>query len=133
MLLDHQFNAYVTQYQKVFFFGKKEKILVLGIPLLTELNRAQIKSILAHELAHVSNQDTRIGAWLYKVDASWGKLMYELENNDIDGTILFRTFIKWHYPRFHAYSHVLRRQEEYLADAFAAKVISVEDTSQALI
>ncbi len=116
IVLDTRYNAAVTQRSKFGLFGPKQNILIIGIPLVSSLNREQFTAVLAHELAHISHADTSYGSFIYRVRMTWGQLMFALEKNEQFGTFLFRRFIKWYYPRFSAYSFVRARQAEYAAD-----------------
>jgi Zn-dependent protease with chaperone function len=132
IVLDTRYNAAVTQYPKFGLFGPKQNILLIGVPLLSSLTREQFTSVLAHELAHISHSDTAFGAMIYRVRRTWAQLMISLEENEQFGTFIFRKFIKWFYPRFSAYTFVMARQQEYAADAAAAKVTSPEAVRDSL-
>ncbi|RHW40371.1 hypothetical protein D1B31_12545 [Neobacillus notoginsengisoli] len=126
IVLDDDFNAAVLQHHKFGLFGPKKNILLIGIPLMSSLTREQFISVLAHELAHISHSDTSFGAMIYRVRMTWAQLMTSLEKNEQFGTFLFRKFIQWFYPRYSAHTFVMARQEEYAADAAAARVTSPE-------
>lgn len=132
IVLNSEFNAAVTQIPKYGLIGKKQNILMIGMPLLTALSREQFTSVLAHELAHISYSDTAMGAKIYRVRRSWGRLMDSLERNEQFGTFLFRRFFQWYYPRFDAYTFVMARQEEYKADRAAARVTTAETVRDTL-
>ncbi|MEH7012369.1 M48 family metallopeptidase [Neobacillus niacini] len=132
IVLNTEYNAAVLQHLKFGLFGPKQNILLIGVPLLSSLTREQFTSVLAHELAHISHSDTAFGAMIYRVRRTWAQLMNSLETNEQFGTFLFRKFIKWFYPRFSAYTFVMARQQEYAADAAAAKVTSPEAVRDSL-
>lgn len=132
IVLDNEYNAAVLQHPKFGLFGPKQNILMIGVPLLSGLTREQFTAVLAHELAHISHSDTAFGAMIYRVRMTWAQLMTALETNEQFGTFIFRKFIKWFYPRYNAYTFVMARQEEYAADAAAAKVTSPEAVRDSL-
>jgi Zn-dependent protease with chaperone function len=132
IVLDSEFNASVAQISAYGFIGKKRNVLVIGIPLLSALSREQFTAVLAHELAHISNSDTAMGARIYRLRMSWGRLMHTLEENEQFGTFIFRKFFQWYYPRFDAYTFAMARQEEYEADRSAASVTSPQAMGEAL-
>jgi Zn-dependent protease with chaperone function len=132
IVLDSEFNASVAQISRYGFIGKKRNVLVIGIPLLSTLSQEQFTAVLAHELAHISNSDTALGARIYRLRMSWGRLMHSLEENEQFGTFIFRKFFQWYYPRFDAYSFAMARQEEYDADRSAASVTSQQAMGEAL-
>ncbi|WP_164491592.1 M48 family metallopeptidase [Staphylospora marina] len=134
VLVDEDFNASVMQYSTYMLFGRKQHILKVGFPLLLTLSPEQMKSVLAHELAHVSHADTKLGARIYRLGSSMEQLLKSLEKNDEKlGTWIFRPFFRWFVPRFSAWSFVMRRTEEYRADAKAAEMTSPQVAGEALI
>lgn len=132
IVLDSEFNASVAQISSYGMFGKKRNVLVIGIPLLTTLSQQQFTAVLAHELAHISNSDTAMGARIYRLRMSWGRLLHSLEENEQFGTFIFRKFFQWFYPRFDAYTFAMARQEEYDADRSAALATSSPAMGEAL-
>ncbi|WP_210367291.1 M48 family metallopeptidase [Bacillus sp. REN3] len=132
IVLDSEFNASVAQISTYGMFGKKRNVLVIGIPLLSALSQQQFTAVLAHELAHISNSDTALGARIYRLRMSWGRLLHSLEENEQFGTFIFRKFFQWFYPRFDAYTFAMARQEEYDADRSAAAVTSPQAMGEAL-
>lgn len=132
IVLDSEFNASVAQISAYGMFGKKRNVLVIGIPLLTALSQQQFTAVLAHELAHISNSDTALGARIYRLRMSWGRLLHSLEENEQFGTFIFKKFFQWFYPRFDAYTFAMARQEEYEADRSAAAVTSPQAMGEAL-
>lgn len=132
IVLDSEFNASVAQISAYGMFGKKRNVLVIGIPLLTTLSQQQFTAVLAHELAHISNSDTALGARIYRLRMSWRRLLHSLEENEQFGTFIFKKFFQWFYPRFDAYTFAMARQEEYDADRSAATVTSSPSMGEAL-
>lgn len=132
IVLDSEFNASVAQISAYGMIGKKRNVLVIGIPLLTALSQQQFTAVLAHELAHISNSDTALGAKIYRLRMSWGRLLHSLEENEQFGTFIFKKFFQWFYPRFDAYTFAMARQEEYDADRSAAAVTSPQAMGEAL-
>lgn len=134
VILDHQWNASVVSVSKTALPGfKRRHILHIGLPLLISLDDQQIKAILAHEISHISESDTTLGAKVYRLEAQWGQLMNSIKDDDDFTQKLFSKFLNWYYPRFLAFTFVLRRQEEYIADANAAKATSNQTAAEALI
>ncbi|WP_170169072.1 M48 family metallopeptidase [Mesobacillus subterraneus] len=133
IVLDSEFNASVAQISSFGMFGKKRNVLVIGIPLLSTLSEQQFTAVLAHELAHISNSDTALGARIYRLRMSWGRLLHSLEENEQFGTFIFKKFFQWFYPRFDAYTFAMARQQEYDADRSAAAVTSPQAMGEALV
>ena len=133
IVLDSEFNASVAQISAYGMVGKKRNVLVIGIPLLSTLSQQQFTAVLAHELAHISNSDTALGARIYRLRMGWGRLLHSLEENEQFGTFIFKKFFQWFYPRFDAYTFAMARQEEYDADHSAAAVTSPQAMGEALV
>ena len=60
VILDDQVNAGVLQRPKFGFFGPSENYLILGLPLMQALSLEQFKAVVAHELAHLSGNHSRL-------------------------------------------------------------------------
>lgn len=133
VILDDRYNAGVTHVSRLGILGWNRYILVLGLPLLMTHNREQMKAVLAHELAHLSKKDTRMGAWVYRVRFTWQRLLVSMEENEQFGTFLFRWFFRWYFPRFDAYAFVLCRQEETIADRLAAEATRADVMGESLV
>jgi len=133
VLLNDEFNASIAQIPRLGILGWNRSVLMLGLPLMLSLSSEQFKSVLAHELGHLSKADTRFGAWIYRVRMTWRRLLTSLIENEQFGTGLFRKFFMWYFPRFDAYTFVMGRQEEYVADRHAAEATSPQIAAEALI
>ncbi|MCZ9338236.1 M48 family metallopeptidase, partial [Streptomyces sp. TRM76130] len=55
-------NAAVSEDARLLGLLPGPRRLYLGVPLLQGLTEAQLRSVLAHELGHYSNADTRLAA-----------------------------------------------------------------------
>jgi hypothetical protein len=100
------------------------------LPLLQALSPEQAAAVVAHELGHLRGGHGKFSAWVYRVSRSWEQLLGQLESHGA-GTWL-RKFANWYVPRFNAWSHPLRRADEFEADAAAGRVTSPQALAQAL-
>jgi Zn-dependent protease with chaperone function len=57
-----QVNAAVYEESRLLGLRSGSRVLLIGAPLLTGLDEAQLTGVLAHEFGHYSNADTRLGA-----------------------------------------------------------------------
>ncbi|QJE95504.1 M48 family metallopeptidase [Luteolibacter luteus] len=130
VLLTGDMNAAVVQNPRLGVFGWYKTYLLLGVPLMDSMAPEEFKSVLAHEFAHLSHQHGRLGTWLYRLRASWLRVMASLAQHGAPKPVL--AFINWFWPRFNASAFVLSRSQEYQADAFAAKVTSPQSSAMAL-
>ncbi|MFI0237818.1 M48 family metallopeptidase [Streptomyces sp. NPDC016845] len=55
-------NAAVYEEARLLGLLRGRRVLLVGLPLLSGLDEAQLISVLAHEFGHYSNSDTRLGA-----------------------------------------------------------------------
>lgn len=130
VLLTGDLNAAVVQVPRLGVFGWYKTYLLLGLPLMDAMEPDEFKAVVAHEFAHLSNQDGRLGSWLYRLRSSWERVMDSLSEQGAPRPLL--AFINWFWPRFNASAFVLSRSQEYQADAFAALVTSPQASARGL-
>lgn len=133
VILNEDFNAAVTQSPKYGVLGGQQNTLFLGLELLLALSPQEMRSVLAHEFGHLSGNHSRFSGWIYRVRASWDRVMHAFGDNDSYGARLMRRFFNWYAPYFSAYSFALARNNEYEADAVSAELMSSSVAVQALI
>lgn len=133
VIIEDTLNAAVIQHPRFGLFGGNKNTLFLGIQLLLALSPAEMRSVLAHELGHLSGNHSRFSGWIYRVRLSWFRIMDAFENSDSFGAGLMRRFFNWYAPKFSAYSFALARTNEYEADQVAARLTSADTAAKALI
>jgi Zn-dependent protease with chaperone function len=126
ILLCDDFNAAVVQYPRLGVLGLRKNFLILGLPFLQSATAEEFRSVLGHELGHLSGQHGRLRSWVYRVRASWSRLAERLEEEAHWSRFVFRSFFHWYAPCFAAWSYVLARQNELEADRASAEVTSPE-------
>ncbi|HEX9917641.1 MAG TPA: M48 family metalloprotease, partial [Pyrinomonadaceae bacterium] len=127
------FNAAVAQVPRFGFFGGYRNYLLLGLPVMQATTPAQFRSMLAHELGHLSGNHGRFSGWIYRLRLTWGQLLARLESEQRWGSFLFTRFLNWYAPYFQAYSFVLARTHEYEADEAAARLTGAQNVAETLI
>ncbi len=127
VVINYDFNAAIYQAPRFGWLGWYRNYLVLGLPLLQSLSPEQFKSTLAHELGHLSGNDSRFAGWIYQIRYMWEQLTRD--NN----LFVFQWFFRWYEPLIKAYSFILVRDREYVADALARRMTSPEVTASDLI
>jgi Zn-dependent protease with chaperone function len=133
VLLDGDLNAAIVQHPRFGLFGWEENILILGMPLLQVLSEDEALSVVAHEYGHLSGHHSRLGGFVYRFRSTWRQLQ-ELSSQWRDwGSRLIARLFRWYAPYFNAYTFVLARQNEYLADRTAPEVAGVGNTARALM
>ena len=127
-------NAGVVQQPRLGVFGWYRNYLLVGLPLMQAVSPEEWQAVIAHELGHLSGRHGWFGAWIYRVRATWGRLLAALEKSrSALGRFLFGGFIKWYAPYFNAYSFVLARAHEYEADRAAADLVGEETARRTLL
>lgn len=132
VILTPEFNAAIVQTPRFLAFGFTHNTLVLGLELLLSLSTAELKSVIAHELAHLSGNHSKFNGWIYQARISWQNMMFNLDQHNGWTTAPIRRFFHWYSPRFSAYSFALARQNEYEADKTAAELTSANTAGAAL-
>lgn len=133
VLLTDELNAAIVQHPRFGLFGWERNTLVLGLPLLQTLGEEEALSVVAHEYGHLSGHHSRLGGFIYRFRAAWGRLQ-DLSSQWTDwGSRLIAKLFQWYAPYFNAYTFVLARQNEYLADRTAAEVAGVPAAASALM
>lgn len=133
VILTPELNAAVMQIPRLGVFGWQHNTLFLGLELLLLLSPAQARAVLGHEFGHLSKNHSRFSAWIYRIRATWARVMEAFQENNALGGKLLQRFFNWYAPNFSAYSFALARSNEYEADAVAANLTSGDTAAAALI
>ncbi len=127
VVINSDHNAAIYQSPRLGWLGWYRNYLILGVPLLQSLSLEQFRSTLAHELGHLSGNDSRFAGWIYQARHMCEQFTHE--NN----LFIWNWFFRWYEPLIKAYSFVLIRDREYAADALAKRLTSPEVTASDLI
>jgi len=133
ILITDEFNASIAQVPRYGLFGGAVNYLVVGLPLMQALSPDQFRAVLAHEIAHLSGNHGRFSTWVYRIRQTWLTIMDNLDEPARGGGFVFAWFLRWYAPYFSAYSFVLARSNEYVADGSAAQVVGARSLADALI
>ncbi|MDN3297660.1 M48 family metallopeptidase [Streptomyces ficellus] len=158
-------NAAVSENARLLGLLPGPRRLYLGVPLVQGLSEAQLRAVLAHELGHYANHDTRLGALTGRGRAQVLRTIRHFEERaaktagrerarqekrntraqargraarevDTGGAgITYRTMAKVYtaYARLYFRATLAgARQEEYAADAAAARIAGRDATASAL-
>jgi Zn-dependent protease with chaperone function len=132
IVINDALNAAAAYVPRGFGLWNQRHYLVLGLPLMQLLNRAELAAVIAHEFGHFHGGHGRFGAWIYRLRSSWYRLMEGAAGGWSVGQLL-GLFFRWYAPHFDAYSFVLARRQEYAADAVAATVAGEQAMASALV
>jgi Zn-dependent protease with chaperone function len=133
VLLVDEINAAIVQHPRFGLLGWEHNVLILGLPLLQSLGEGEAMAVLAHEYGHLSGYHGRLGGFIYRFRAAWSRLQ-QLSGQWTDwGSRLIARLFRWYAPYFNAYTFVLARQNEYVADQTAVEIAGRQNAANALI
>jgi Zn-dependent protease with chaperone function len=127
VVLDDSLNAAArTDAWLGIFFPKRT--LILGVPLLMALSKAEVLAVIAHELGHFSRQHGRLAHWVYRVRWKWGPMAVAVPDPEADDSIqnTLQHFAQSFLPYFINKSATWSRACELEADAAAARATSAQ-------
>lgn len=133
ILLDAQMNAAIMQTPRFGLLGPTQNTLIIGLELLLALSTQQARSVLAHELAHLSGNHSKFAGKIYRLRQSWTQIHQAFIEANAFGTEMIGQFFAWYAPYFAGYSYVLARDNEYEADYIASQLTSRDATASALV
>lgn len=131
ILIDGSFNASASQLPRGGIFWTRNT-LVIGYPLLATLSPEHLRVVVAHELGHLSRAHGRFSAWVCRTRLAWSRLMTTLEARGATPAHAY-LLVRWYIPRFYEYSAAVARQQELLADRYAAQVAGRAFSAETLV
>ena len=133
IIVSDEYNASINQIPQFGMFGWLRNYLVVGLPLLRALSPAEFRSVLAHEVGHLSGKHGRFSGWIYRLRQSWIQILTTVHAERHYASFLFEPFINWYAPYLNAYSFVLARAQERQADADAVELTGQESFAVMLV
>lgn len=133
IVIDSNFNAAAASVPRMLGLAGSRHFLVLGLPLMRALGPQQLAAVIAHEFGHFNAGHGTYAGWIYRIRVSWYRLLDSMQQQGSMLGGLFTRFFSWYAPYFNAYSFVLARDNEYEADAVAARLVGAESLGQALV
>ena len=133
IIVSEDMNAGASSLPRALGLLGSRHYLVLGLPLMQALDRDQLSAVIAHEFGHFGGGHSRFAGWIYHVRVSWLHVLHALSARQAMMSGMFRRFFQWYAPYFNAYSFVLARDNEYEADAIAARVVGADVVAKALV
>ncbi len=118
-------NAFVSEDARLLGLVPGTRRLYVGVPLLQALDVAQMRSVLAHELAHYSNGHTRLASIAYR-----GRQVVGAAAGEVTG---FAGWVLRGYGRLYLLaSAAISRRQELEADAVSVQVAGREVAAETL-
>jgi len=125
------FDASAAAYSPAWRF-RKQRTLVVGLPVLTTLSTAELRAVVAHELAHFSSAHDAFAAWVYRTRRGWFALRASLDER-LATPIYVYWLLRWYVPRLNEASAEVARRHEFTADRVAAVVGGSRAAADALV
>jgi Zn-dependent protease with chaperone function len=105
---------------------------VLGLPVLSTLSTAELRAVIAHELAHFSSAHDAFAAWVYRTRRSWFDLR-TVRDRRLATPVYVYWLLRWYIPRLDKASAEVARHHELVADRVAATVAGSRAAADALV
>ena len=118
VILDPEMNASSVQNPRLGIFGWHRTYLVIGLPLMESLSMDELKAVIAHEVAHLSRSDGKLGTWLHRTRTSWERIADHAGSRALRP--LLGGFFNWFWPHLNSRAYVLLRSNELEADRASA-------------
>ena len=131
--VDAGFGASVQQRARLGILGWPEKTMTLGYYLLACASEAEVTAVIAHELAHLSHNDSKLGMHAGRVYMSSYQTLERLrERQDIGARLIAKLTAKY-LDLFMQSTSTVRRLQELRADVASARITSPCVAGEALV
>ena len=124
--LTQEMNAGVFERGGILGLGRR-RVMLIGLALLQTLSLSQFRFVLAHEFGHYHGGDTALGPWIYRTRAALERSVVGLRER----SWLQAPFI-WYWKMFMRLTQAVARQQEFAADALAARLVGSRPSIESL-
>ncbi len=108
---------------------RSRSILLVGLPLMAVLTRAQLRAVLAHEFGHYYGGDTKIGPLIYRTREAISRT---IESLAASGRVLVRLPFLWYGRLFLRITQAVSRRQEFAADGLGARLVGASSMAEGL-
>lgn len=122
-------NASVTEETRLLGLVSTRRRLYIGTPLMAGMRADQLAAVLTHELAHYSNQDTRLSALAYRGRRALVSAVHSLDADWLQK--LMRLILKGWMKLYMRASAGLSQRQERAADEAAARAVGSDVAASA--
>ena len=119
-------NAWVAQRGGVMGFGSR-RVMGIGLPLIKGLSPVELRSVIGHEFGHYVSGDVKLGPWIYKTPATIARTLH-----GVSGNWILHQIFNWYARIFMRMTTQISREQEFVADATAARVAGTAPAISAL-
>jgi Zn-dependent protease with chaperone function len=127
--LTAEVNASVTEETRLLGLVSTRRRLYIGTPLMAGMRADQLAAVLTHELAHYSNQDTRLAALAYRGRRALVSAVHSLDADWLQK--LMRLILKGWMKLYMRVSAGLSQRQERAADSAAARAVGSDVAASA--
>jgi Zn-dependent protease with chaperone function len=124
--------AFVQQDSKMLGLVKGRVLMGVGLGLLSVLDRDGLRSVLAHELGHISGRDTRLGPLTYRARFALMRTIEHLEHKESWIQKLLARLFRGYFLLFMRYAMAVSRAQERAADRASVRVAGPWAAARAL-
>ena len=121
----NEVNAWVTHRGGVMGFGSR-RVMGIGLPLMNHLSPQELGAVIAHEFGHYVGGDVSLGPWIYKTRAAIGRAIAGVHET------IFEAPFRWYGRLFLKVTLAVSRNQEFVADAVAARIAGGQAMGRAL-
>jgi Zn-dependent protease with chaperone function len=133
ILITDEADAALLSLPRILGLSWSRHYLLLGLPLLQQLQRDELRAVIAHELGHFHLGTGWTGGWVYRLRQTWGQIQIGLLEQRGLFALPSVLFLSWYVPRFETYSWLLAREDERRADLFALRHADPRAFARALV
>jgi len=133
IFIDAELNAGAVYVPRMAGLAGGRPYLVLGLPLMQLLDADELAAVIAHEFGHFHGGDGRFSAWIYRVRVGWQRVARSQAVQGFASQLPLLLFLRWYVPRLEARSQVVARQQEFAADAMAARIAGAQAAAGSLL
>lgn len=109
-------NAAVYETGGLFQLKPRHRTMLIGVPLLRAFRIDELKSVLAHELGHYANDDTKLGPLTHRSYVSMITMLQAVRGRTVSG------IFNWYCSLCQRVSFKVRRNQELLADQWSMRI-----------
>ena len=130
--LTNTFAAKAVQRPSRGLFGGYRNEIVIGLPLLQSVSKAEAAVLIAHELGHLSGRAGEKAAVVHRARLTWQHILERQPRQPLVLRLAFAPIVSWFAPGFLAQSAATERDAEFVADRYAAEIAGAETLASAL-
>ena len=130
--LTDTFAAQAVQRPSRGLFGGTRNEIVIGLPLLQSVSKAEAAVLIAHELGHLSGRSGEKSAVVHQARNTWQHIIDRQKQQPLYLRFPFALLAGWFGPKFLALSAAQGRAAEFAADDFAAQIAGPDAVGTAL-